>query len=153
MTGKTNDIVGAAVGMSGMTYQRAKAVVLAAERGVKGASDALEEMDGTGKVLPSYNKIREHAPGHVQGKGRSGQAPRHVKSPAVLAGEQAVGNREALEVVTKAANAALAVKREREQVLGAVSRIALNQDVERYALHVAWAVAYLQRVEVALRDA
>lgn len=60
---RTRDIVGAAVGMSGYTYQRAKAVKEAAEdedappevREV--AQEALEEMDRTGKIKTAYNKV------------------------------------------------------------------------------------------------
>lgn len=60
----TRDIVGAAVGMSGVTYGRAKAVVVAAEdealdpavRDV--AKAALADMEKTGKVTPAYNRVR-----------------------------------------------------------------------------------------------
>lgn len=61
--GNTRDIVGAAVGMSGPTYDRAKAVVLASEdetlpeEAREAAKEAKEEMDRTGKVTPAFNKV------------------------------------------------------------------------------------------------
>lgn len=61
--GKTADIVGAAVGMSRPTYERAKLVVEACEDktlppGVREiAQEARDEMDRTGKVLPAYDKV------------------------------------------------------------------------------------------------
>lgn len=56
-TGKVYDLVGEAVGMSGPTYKRAKAVVRAAGEGDPVAVDALAEMDRTGKVTPAYQKL------------------------------------------------------------------------------------------------
>lgn len=50
-TGKTRDKVGEAVGMSGRTYEKAKAVVKS------GDEDVIAEMDATGKVDPAYKKI------------------------------------------------------------------------------------------------
>lgn len=55
-TGKVYDLVGEAVGMSGPTYKRAKAVVAAAEEGIAEAVEARDEMDQTGKVAPAYQK-------------------------------------------------------------------------------------------------
>lgn len=61
--GDTRDIVGGAVGWSGVTYQRARAVVEASEdESLPGearivAAEAVEEMDRTGKVTPAYNKV------------------------------------------------------------------------------------------------
>lgn len=70
--GETRDIVGAAVGMSGHTWQEAKAIVTDTQsedpeiRAV--ALEALEQMDRTGKVHPNYQKVqrakvREPEPG------------------------------------------------------------------------------------------
>lgn len=56
-TGKVLDLVGEAVGMSGVTYHRAKAVVAAAESGDPVAIEAREQMDRTGKVTPAYEKL------------------------------------------------------------------------------------------------
>ena len=56
-TGKVYDLVGEAVGMSGPTYKRAKAVVAAAEDGDAVAVEALERMDKTGKVTPAYDRV------------------------------------------------------------------------------------------------
>lgn len=61
--GNTGDIVGAAVGMSRPTYERAKLVVEACEDetlppGVREiAQEARDEMDRTGKVLPAHDKV------------------------------------------------------------------------------------------------
>ena len=60
----TRDIVGAAIGMSGITYQRAKAVVEAADdeslppevRQV--AIEAKAKMDRTGKVFPAHDQVQ-----------------------------------------------------------------------------------------------
>jgi len=62
-TGRVRDIVGEAVKMSGKSYQRAKAVVQAATddtlapevRAV--ATEALSDMETTGKVAPAYKKL------------------------------------------------------------------------------------------------
>lgn len=48
---QTRDKVGEAVGMSGATYQRAKAVVQS------GKQELIDEMDSTGKVLGPYKKL------------------------------------------------------------------------------------------------
>lgn len=56
--GKTREIVGEAIGMSGPTYQRAKAVVAAAEYDPEEFGPVLEEMDRTGKVLPAFEKVQ-----------------------------------------------------------------------------------------------
>lgn len=55
--GRTRDLVGAALGMSGITYQRAKKVLEAAEAGEPGAQEALDEMDKTGKVAAAAKKV------------------------------------------------------------------------------------------------
>lgn len=51
--GDTRDIVGDAIGMSGVTYERAKTVVQRADEGDPVAVEALAEMDDTGKVSPA----------------------------------------------------------------------------------------------------
>jgi hypothetical protein len=58
---KTADIVGKAIGLSGPTYSRAKAVVVAAESGKPEAVEALAEMDATGNVSRAYRKATGHA--------------------------------------------------------------------------------------------
>lgn len=55
--GDTRDKVGAAVGMSGRNYSKAKKVVVEAEAGNPIAVEALEEMDKTGKVEGPYRKV------------------------------------------------------------------------------------------------
>lgn len=56
--GETRDKVGAAVGMSGRTYQKAKAVVDAAEANPEKHAETLKEMDATGKVDPAFKKVK-----------------------------------------------------------------------------------------------
>lgn len=56
-SGETRDIVGRAVGLSGRTYQRAKAVVAAAERDPESFGPLVEEMDRTGKVSRVYDVV------------------------------------------------------------------------------------------------
>ncbi len=58
-TGKTVDIVGHAIGLSGPTYSRAKAVVLAAEENPETFGPLKEEMDRTGKVTRAYEALRK----------------------------------------------------------------------------------------------
>lgn len=57
--GKSREIIGDAIGMSGPTYQRAKAVVAAAEFDPQVFGPIAEEMDRTGKVLPAFEKVKE----------------------------------------------------------------------------------------------
>lgn len=57
--GDTRDIVGEAVGLSGRTYQKAKAVSVAAEEDPETFGPIAEEMDRTGKISPAYNKVIE----------------------------------------------------------------------------------------------
>jgi ParB-like chromosome segregation protein Spo0J len=55
--GKTRDIVGAAIGMSGKTYEMAKAVVKAAEVN-KELAPIVAKMDETGNVAEALRKLR-----------------------------------------------------------------------------------------------
>lgn len=58
--GKVREIIGEAVGMSGPTYQRAKAVVEAASApdASPAVIEAAKQMNETGKVLPAYKVVR-----------------------------------------------------------------------------------------------
>jgi hypothetical protein len=64
-TGKTYDLVGGAVGMSGPTYKRAKAVVAdASDESLppdqrEAAQQAAARMDATGKVAPAYDAVKK----------------------------------------------------------------------------------------------
>lgn len=58
VNGRVRDVVGDAVGWSGHTYQRAKAVVVAAEHGDPVAAEALTEMDATGNVKGAWQKTQ-----------------------------------------------------------------------------------------------
>jgi ParB-like chromosome segregation protein Spo0J len=56
--GKTRDRVAEAVGMSGKTYEKAKAVVEAAEKDPAQHAETVAEMDRTGKVDAAYKKVK-----------------------------------------------------------------------------------------------
>lgn len=55
--GETRDVVGAVVGMSGRTYEKAQAVVTAADADPK-LRPIVDEMNRTGKVAPAHAKLR-----------------------------------------------------------------------------------------------
>jgi site-specific DNA-methyltransferase (adenine-specific) len=57
-TGQTRDKVAPAVGMSGRTYEKAEAVVEAAEAEPEMFRDLVEEMDRTGKVDHAFQQVR-----------------------------------------------------------------------------------------------
>ncbi len=57
--GQTRDKVAEAVGMSGRTYEKAKAVVEAAEEDPESFGPIQEEMDQTGNVDGAYRKAKE----------------------------------------------------------------------------------------------
>lgn len=59
--GKTRDAVGDAVGMSGKTYEKAKAVVKAAKENPE-LKPVVTEMDATGNVDRAFSKIRHSTP-------------------------------------------------------------------------------------------
>lgn len=56
--GKTREIVGRAVGVSGPTYQRAKAVVVAAEEDPNTFGDLVEKMDKTRNIKGTFDELR-----------------------------------------------------------------------------------------------
>lgn len=58
LKGTTREIVGKAVGVSGNTYARAKRVVEAAEAEPEKYGDLVEEMDKTGNVSGTLNKLK-----------------------------------------------------------------------------------------------
>lgn len=59
--GNVRDKVGEAVGMSGVTYQRAKAVVTRAAENPKKYGDLVESMDKSGKVMPAFQEATRRA--------------------------------------------------------------------------------------------
>jgi ParB family chromosome partitioning protein len=59
--GDTRDKVALSLGMSGRTYEKAKAVVEAAEREPEKYGHLVEQMDRTGKVDGAYRQLREQA--------------------------------------------------------------------------------------------
>jgi ParB-like chromosome segregation protein Spo0J len=56
--GKTRDKVAEVVGMSGRTFEKAKAVVEAAEEDPEKFAPILKRMDETGKVDPAYKEVK-----------------------------------------------------------------------------------------------
>lgn len=73
----TRDKVGSAIGMSGTTYQRAKAVVEAAEKEPQKYGPLRDEMDRTGKVTGVYNKMIATQP-----KSKATKPTKKKKAPA-----------------------------------------------------------------------
>ena len=63
-TGKTRDKVAAVAGVSGRTYEKAKAVVEAAEQDPERFDDLVEEMTRTRKVNGAYRKMRQRQDEH-----------------------------------------------------------------------------------------
>jgi ParB family chromosome partitioning protein len=57
--GRTRDIVGDAVGMSGQTYQKLKAVGTAVKADPETFGPIAEEMDRTRKITPAYDRVME----------------------------------------------------------------------------------------------
>lgn len=112
---RTVDIVGKAIGMSGPSYQRAKAVVEAAKKDPEKFGQVAEEMDRTGKVTPAYNKVkgiklrssRKH-----NGKPISALAVR----AAVAALDALVGTLERIGVASRVAKHTTAIRKELEDV-------------------------------------
>jgi len=95
-SGYTRNIVGGALGMSGITYERAKRVVEATQhldpaiRAV--AEEAKAEMDATGHPSPAYNKVRRAERAAAAGEpvappdGDRAHHPRlHHRDPATIA--------------------------------------------------------------------
>ena len=81
--GKTLDKVGAALGMSGTTYARAKAVARAAETDPETFGPIAAEMDRTGKVYRAFNQTRalqksRGEPSRRPYKGRESTAERYA---------------------------------------------------------------------------
>lgn len=73
--GRSADIVGSKVGMSGPTYSRAKAVVVAAEDDPAKYGDLAEAMDTTGKVTPAYRELQSR---------KEGNAPSNQNKPRLM---------------------------------------------------------------------
>jgi ParB family chromosome partitioning protein len=66
-TGDVRDKVAEAVGMSGRTFEKAKAVVQAAERD-PALGAVVEEMDRTRKVDPAFKKVKQRRPNQATKK-------------------------------------------------------------------------------------
>ena len=58
-TGNTRDRLGRAVGVSGRTLDKARAVVEAAERNPRGYGDLLRAMDSTGNIHGAYRRLEK----------------------------------------------------------------------------------------------
>jgi ParB-like chromosome segregation protein Spo0J len=100
--GQTRDKVGAALGMSGRTYEKAKAVVEAAAEDPEGCGPLVEEMDRTGKVDPAFKKARASRPGQKKGKGRRERPwfrPTGIAASLERLGEHDATLRDAIEEV------------------------------------------------------
>jgi ParB family chromosome partitioning protein len=82
--GDTRDRVAAAVGMSGRTYEKGKAVVKAAEEDPEGCGPIAEEMDRTGKVDPAYNEVQRRRHGKAGQRRRAAPSGPHPKAVPAL---------------------------------------------------------------------
>lgn len=86
-TGNTRDIVASALGVSGPTYDRAKAVLLASEDETlsedvrERVQEIKEEMDRTGKVAPAYNKMLEATGRKRSAEKKNGRPEPETRSP------------------------------------------------------------------------
>jgi ParB-like chromosome segregation protein Spo0J len=80
---KTRDVVGAAVGMSGKTYQKAKAVVEAAQEDPEKFGKLAENMDKSGKVDRAYKAVRQMQ----KAEQRAEQAAQIAVDPALIFGD------------------------------------------------------------------
>lgn len=56
---KTADAVGQALGISPRNYERARALVQAAEQGDERAQEEVQRMDETGSITPAYNRWKD----------------------------------------------------------------------------------------------
>lgn len=88
--GKVRDKIGEAIGMSGVTFQRAKAVAIAAEQEPEVFGPIAEEMEATGKVVTAFNKVQD-----IKAKKR----PADVEPPKDRNGRQPVGVLRANEAI------------------------------------------------------
>ncbi len=59
---RIRETIGAGLGISGASYQRARRLVVAAETGDAAAVAAVERMDRSGKITPAYNAWKAQAP-------------------------------------------------------------------------------------------
>jgi len=100
-TGKTSEIVGGMVDMSGRIYEQLKMVCKSAEEDPETFGPIAEEMDRTGKVTPAANKI-------IAIKKGGSRASTKAKETA---------NTEQPEATDKADGAPVKIDRKREQAL------------------------------------
>lgn len=77
--GETRDRVGAAIGMSGPTYEKAKAVVAAAEAEPERFGALVEEMDRAGKVDGAFKKLAAEAPRSAPAREREFDSDREAQ--------------------------------------------------------------------------
>ena len=71
---KTSDAVGQALGISARNYERARALVQAAEHGDERAREEVRRMDETGSITPAYNRWKQR-PQAPAGRARSEPEP------------------------------------------------------------------------------
>lgn len=75
------EIIGAAVGMAGKTYEKAKRVVEAAEADPEKYGDLPAKMDATGQVYPVYDELESRGGGRPHRVPKSIRHPVHRKTP------------------------------------------------------------------------
>jgi hypothetical protein len=82
VSGNTRDQVGRVLDMSGTTYQKARAVVEAAESDPRRYGDLVEEMDSTGQVNRAFQAVEQRR----LAKQRFAEGKRVVGDAGVLVG-------------------------------------------------------------------
>lgn len=85
--GETREIVGRAVGVSGPTYQRAKAVVVAAESDPEQFGDLVDKMDETRNVVGTFRELKAR---EILGPAKKAPAAKRIQQITALA---SVGHR------------------------------------------------------------
>ncbi len=119
---ETREKVGAAIGMSGPTYQRAKAVVAAAEKEPDKFGAIAEEMERTGKVHPAYDKLKQAqgkvGPNEQKRRKRGGGANASALSikASIASLEHLIQTLERIGVASRVAKHTDAIKEEIENV-------------------------------------
>jgi ParB family chromosome partitioning protein len=139
--GKARDKVAEAVGMSGRTYEKAKAVVAAAEAN-PALAPVVEDMDRTGKVDPAFQKVkgRQESAGAADTEPPPGSMPGPGAADAAAPAEWVTGWRKLKDVAWQLGHLAAYARRM------ARTRVAERyvEDVEHLLVECRKVVTYLE---------